>query len=151
MAIEIQNLVYNILPNIWPLKTSNSLAFENHPGIFHHDFRLPSLEDTESQRHFDHECETVAGHRRCRWSRLHCATTARGVSSTKRGDPRGGWGRMLGVKEMQFLGLNICHLLVFLLGIWGKKLHSSMICIYYIGVSKNSGTPKWLVYNRKPY
>ena len=23
--------------------------------------------------------------------------------------------------------------------------------IYYMGVSKNSGTPKWMVYNGKPY
>ena len=124
MSIEIQNFVY-ILPNIWPLKTSNSPAFENYPGIFHHDFRLPSLEDTESQRHFDHGCETVAGHRRCRWSRLHCATTVRGVSSTKRGDPRGVWGRMLGVKrdaifEAQHVQ-EIYIIVIVLLGIWGWK------------------------------
>ena len=76
-------------PTFGPLKPPIHWPFDNHPGIFHHDFRLPSLTDTESQRHFDHECETVAGHRRCRWSRLHCATTVRGVSSTRRGDPRG--------------------------------------------------------------
>ena len=26
-----------------------------------------------------------------------------------------------------------------------------IIYIYYMGVSKNRGTPKWMIYNEKPY
>ena len=39
-----------------------------------------------------------------------------------------------------------------------KKKHSSQLAIaeklpefFYMGVSKNRGTPKWMVYNGKPY
>ena len=34
---------------------------------------------------------------------------------------------------------------------WLKCLKLSLSCISYLGVSKNRGTPKWMVYNGKPY
>ncbi len=42
------------------------------------------------------------------------------------------------------------------LEIHGVKLHTKWIQmgvydIQYMGVSKNNGTPKWMVYNGKPY
>ena len=31
------------------------------------------------------------------------------------------------------------------------KLRSDEFCVAYMGVSLNGGTPKWMVYNGKPY
>ncbi len=37
------------------------------------------------------------------------------------------------------------------LGPAGFELSDSGYFFYYMGVSKNRGTPKWMVYNGKPY
>ena len=33
----------------------------------------------------------------------------------------------------------------------GKQMLVPMGCLDYMSVSKNTGTPKWMVYNGKPY
>ena len=47
--------------------------------------------------------------------------------------------------------------LVYILHLWEKVVLKSFRCSWllgfscYMGVTKNSGTPKWMVYNGKPY
>ena len=63
-------------------------------------------------------------------------------------------GRDVSFREVKMLHVTLTFPLQgghFALFFVGKQSIHGAFGIYYMGVSKNNGTPKWMVYNGKPY